>query len=276
MFDDIKVARYEIVLKAGKNGLILPSYKGSTLRGGFGAAFQRVVCSQKDQQCHRCLLMNNCPYAYIFETAPPPGSKALRNYENIPRPFVLEPPLETKTFYGPGERLTFQLVLFGKAINYLPYFIVVFRELGNMGMGKGRRPFYIDAVKAINIHTGDRTTIYDGNNEMVTNLDVTITGKELGDSQGLDDFQDKPNLLTIRFLTMSRLKFAQEYATIPEFHVIIRNLLRRLSSISYFHHGIEPQLDFPGLIEKAQSEVTLIKNETRWEDWERIPGSFYV
>jgi CRISPR/Cas system CSM-associated protein Csm3 (group 7 of RAMP superfamily) len=75
MFDQIKLARYEVILRAGDEGLVLPSYKGSTLRGGFGAAFQRVVCSQRDNDCHHCLLQNTCPYSYIFETAPPPGGE---------------------------------------------------------------------------------------------------------------------------------------------------------------------------------------------------------
>lgn len=61
----------------------------------------------------------------------------------------MEPPLETKTHYHPGEILTFHLVLMGKAINYLPYFIVVFRELGQMGMGKGRKKYHLDEVNTV-------------------------------------------------------------------------------------------------------------------------------
>ncbi|AEG16460.1 hypothetical protein Desku_2958 [Desulfofundulus kuznetsovii DSM 6115] len=86
------VAIYEIILVAGREGLILPPYKGSTLRGGFGRVFQRITCTSRQKDCRNCLLNQHCPYAYIFETSPPPGSEALRNYDNVPRPFVLEPP----------------------------------------------------------------------------------------------------------------------------------------------------------------------------------------
>ncbi|PIV41853.1 MAG: CRISPR-associated protein Cas6, partial [Nitrospirae bacterium CG02_land_8_20_14_3_00_41_53] len=34
-----------------KEPLILPAYKGSTFRGGFGYAFKRVVCAIKDKEC---------------------------------------------------------------------------------------------------------------------------------------------------------------------------------------------------------------------------------
>lgn len=272
MLEYIKIARYEVVLEAGEAGLVLPPYKGSTLRGGFGKAFQQVVCSQRDKDCHCCLLQNTCPYSYIFETAPPPGGQALRKYENIPRPFVLEPPLENKTWYQPGEKLAFQLVLIGKAINYLPYFIVIFRELGRMGIGKGRRKYLLDSVRAVNIKSGEKPVIYHREKEMVTNIDVTVTGSDLAGLPGGSYPGAGPEAesvdLTIRFLTMTRLKFDHQYTSVPEFHIIIRNLLRRLSSISYFHHDRELQLDFAGLIDKAR-EISLVSNRTRWEDWER-------
>lgn len=104
---------------------------------------------------------------------------------------------------------------------------------------------------------------------MVNNLDFTVTGKKLADKQALVSAKNGQPTLNIRFLTMTRLKYAQEYTTVPEFHILIRNILRRISSISYFHHGIELQLDFRELIQKAQEKVFLVKNETHWEDWER-------
>jgi hypothetical protein len=44
----------------------------------------------------------------------------LRKYEKAPHPFVIEPPLETKTHYKPGDAFTFGIVLVGKAADYLP------------------------------------------------------------------------------------------------------------------------------------------------------------
>ncbi|HSW35040.1 MAG TPA: hypothetical protein VLH18_00365, partial [Candidatus Limnocylindrales bacterium] len=151
MFESFRLARYRLTISAGKHGLTLPPYKGATFRGGFGTAFRRVACALREQECLRCLLREQCPYAYIFETSPPVGSQALSKYESIPRPFVLEPPPETKTEYAPGEKLCFNLLLIGRAIQYLPYFIVVFREMEQIGLGRSRRPFILEEVMALGL-----------------------------------------------------------------------------------------------------------------------------
>ncbi|MFQ6058552.1 MAG: hypothetical protein ACE5MB_06720 [Anaerolineae bacterium] len=138
MLERLRIAKYRFSLEA-RDRLELPPYKGSTLRGGFGHVFKRTVCFQKDvPTCDACLLKNNCPYGYLFETSPPADAEVLRTYSDVPVPFVIEPPLDHRTRYQPGELLEFGLVLVGRAINYLPYFIVVFRELGNVGIGRGR------------------------------------------------------------------------------------------------------------------------------------------
>ncbi|MDI7248433.1 MAG: hypothetical protein QME92_13425, partial [Bacillota bacterium] len=95
--EQFRVARYEFVIEA-LDPLSLPPYKGSTLRGGFGSAFKAVSCSdhQRRGECGECLLRHACPYAYVFETAPPEGSEALTKFERVPHPFVFEPPLTTK------------------------------------------------------------------------------------------------------------------------------------------------------------------------------------
>lgn len=107
MLAEFQVAYYRVDLTAGDKGLVLPPYKGSTLRGGFGTAFRWIACACRHEECKNCMLQANCPYAYIFETSPPADSEALSKYENIPRPFVLEPPLENKTLYQKGESLSF-------------------------------------------------------------------------------------------------------------------------------------------------------------------------
>lgn len=72
----------------------------------------------------------------------------MRKYEAAPHPFVIEPPLERKRGYKPGEGITFGLTLVGRAIDYLPYFIYTFNELGKTGLGKGRGKFELKAVRS--------------------------------------------------------------------------------------------------------------------------------
>ncbi|MBZ4653883.1 MAG: hypothetical protein JG781_1222 [Peptococcaceae bacterium] len=264
MFADFKIAKYEITLEAGEEGLHLPAYKGSTLRGGFGTAFRRIACAQPKSPCSQCLLKSNCPYAYIFETEPPPDSLVLKNYDTIPRPFVLEPPLETRTFYGPGERLTFHLLLFGRAIPYLPYFIVVFRELGELGIGKGRKKYRLAELTAVNDLTEEREVVYSGDNQLVRNFDLTVSGRDVLNY----DKTWEQNVLSIDFQTMTRLKFEGRYVGNVPFHILIRNLLRRLSSLYYFHHGVMPNGNFQEIIKQAE-KIRTVSEEFIWVDWER-------
>ncbi|MGO9059332.1 MAG: CRISPR system precrRNA processing endoribonuclease RAMP protein Cas6 [Candidatus Binataceae bacterium] len=74
--------------------------------------------------------------------------------------------------------------------------------------------------------------------------------------------------LTIDFLTQTRLKHEGGWARVPEFQIVFRRLLGRLSSLSRFHCGTPLDVDFKGLIEKA-AEVRLIDNQTRWVSWTR-------
>lgn len=54
--------------------------------------------------------------------------------------------------------------------------------------------------------------------------------------------------------------------------ILIRNLLRRLSLLYYFHCGGDPsEWDFKGIIERAK-EVTVKNRNLRWYDWERYSG----
>lgn len=46
----------------------LPRYKGSALRGGFGAVFKETVCIIEHRDCGRCLWRARCAYPYVFDT----------------------------------------------------------------------------------------------------------------------------------------------------------------------------------------------------------------
>lgn len=275
---DLRLARYAVALEA-IDRLHLPPYKGSTLRGGFGGAFRRVACAQRERPaCAGCLLHETCPYGYAFETPVPAGSEKLRGYESVPRPFVLEPPADAGTEYAPGETLTAGLVLFGRAIPLFPYFIVALREMGDGGIGRGRGRFRLASITAEPPSgAGAALTVYDGAAGKVLAADATLTGEAVtararaawgGAVQGGPAGAGAALRFRLRFETPTRLKFDDRLQPRPEFHILVRSLLRRLSSLAYFHHGFELDLDFRGLIERAAG-VRLVADRTGWVDWER-------
>lgn len=249
----------------------LPLYKGSTLRGGFGHAFKRVVCIQKRRECSDCMVKSTCVYSYVFETSPPEDTEILRLYKNVPHPFVIEPPLTSQRIFKKGEEITFNLVLIGKAIRYLPYFIYTFDELGRIGIGKGKGKFHLKSVTSeIKGHgtedksenAGENGIIYSVEDKILHNHFRVITAKDIFASN------NSPSEIEIEFLTPTRMVFNERLVAEIEFHHIIRTLLRRISSLSYFHCGELLELDFKKLIENAEN-IQCTDSKLRWYDWER-------
>ena len=295
-----KFAQFQFLLKA-VDCINLPAYKGSTFRGAFGHAFKKVVCVRpvrksrealnpaetilkselgvgqrsiisdgvnRERICGSCLLKGKCVYSYIFETPPPSDTSKMRKYPFAPHPFVITPPLEEKRTYREGDTLCFELTLIGKSIDFLPYFIYTFDELGKMGIGKGKGKYQLEEVRAIQVgersktKDGEAILIYSGKDKTLRNTFGVLKLDDLG------SFDLSPSTLHLNFLTPTRLKFDGNLSPKPEFHILFRNLLRRISLIFYFHCGEELVLDFKGLIERSR-EVKVQKEKLSWFDWER-------
>lgn len=261
---DFAVARFRFTLRA-RDTLCLPLYKGSALRGAFGHAFRRLACARKPTDaCAACALATVCAYSLVFAPAPPPGADRLRKYTAIPRPFVFDPPSGDVGLYQPGESLSFGLALIGKAIDFLPYFVLSWMEAGEAGLGRGRGRYQLASVQALHPLRGEAAELLE---------DGRITPRpDLGMKTA--DFQAAAEGLperdpSVRFLTMTRLKTEGHLQDRPEFHILTRNLLRRISALSFFYHGQELAVDFRGLIALAQ-DVRLGRSDVTWREWERF------
>lgn len=261
MLNKFQLTQYKLTLVAKEN-LHLPEYSGSTLRGGFGNTFRKIVCVNRDNECNTCLLRTKCIYSYIFETSPPTDTDKLRKYKDIPRPFIIEPPLEPKQTYIQGDTVEFNLILIGKAIDYLPYFIFTFKELGKIGIGRGRGKYELIRLSAIKENIEQE--IYSSTTDLIKNIDERLTMIDILNEvnhYGTDE-------LTLKFITPIRLKHNDRYVLVPEFHILIRGLLSRISSLAYFHCEEELNVDYHSLIEDAM-EVKIKERHTGWYDWER-------
>lgn len=192
----------------------------------------------------------------------------MRKYPFAPHPFVITPPLEEKRTYREGDTLCFELTLIGKSIDFLPYFIYTFDELGRMGIGKGKGKYQLEEVRAIQV--GERSKvkdeeamlIYSGKDKTLRNNFRVLTVDHIG------AFNFSSSTLHLNFITPTRLKYDGQLSPNLEFHILIRNLLRRTSLLSYFHCEKQLDLDFKGLIEEAKG-VKVQKGNLRWVDWER-------
>jgi hypothetical protein len=241
--------------------LYLPYYKGSTFRGGFGNTFRRVVCALKRQDCTDCMLKAKCIYAYVFETFPDGDAELMHmnRYSKIPHPFIIRPPEDKKKTYEPGETILFKLVLIGRATDYLPYFIYTFDELGKTGIGKGRGKYNL-----VNVHN-DKGIIYNSDEKVIRAFD----SKKIDIQEEFDfKYNDKMSL-TLNFITPVRILYRRRLTVDLAFHMLIRNLLRRVVLLYYFHCEKRiPQHNHKGMIEEAE-KISIVNNSLRWWDWER-------
>ena len=241
-----------------------PFNKGTTIRGGFGTVFRRLVCIDLRLECAACELRYTCPYTTVFNPFVPPAAERLSRNQNIPRPFVVKPPLETKTRYLPGEPLAFDLVVVGSAMDYLPYFIVAFRELGEGGLGLNRARCVLSSLTALGVHN-QVSAVYDGKEGIVRPPQEHLSWHALRSRvPDLGDLQ----ALTVRFLTPTALKAEGEVVTVPQFHHLLKRLRDRVNALSYFYCGEALDVDFKELGQQAET-VKEVAVKGRWIDRDR-------
>jgi hypothetical protein len=266
MLDKLRIARYHFVLQAVEP-IHLPPHKGSSLRGGFGQAFKRMACRKPNGCSQECEQPEECAYGYVFETSPPPDSEVLRTHQAVPRPFVFEVIPDGKTDFRPGEELTFGLVLIGQGIAHLPFFILAFKALGEEGLGKGRGRFQVKQVWAFDPLGPWKTLIYDGASDALRNVDMSIGIAEIEAAAVRLSTEEA----VVHFLTPTRIKHAGEIVHELPFHVLVRSIMRRVSSLTYFHCGQRWETDYRGMIEAAKV-VEVAHTDLRWQDWRRHSG----
>ena len=248
-----------------KEELVLPSYKGSTFRGSFGHILKKVTCNQ-ETVCQDCTIKDNCLYSYIFETPPPEDSIMMRKYPSVPHPFIIEPPEENKRLYMEGDEINFNLVLLGKAIDFFPYFVYTFEEMGKTGLGKSRGKYELSKIYNINPLTEEKEQVFDTKGRIIK-VPPIILDKRYIEERAKEI--NKKEFLKFNFITPLRIKYNNRFLNKKlDFHQFFPSLLRRQSALAYFHYGEEWDLDYKGLINNSR-EIKTEKSFLEWQDWER-------
>ena len=259
----MRLSKYRFTIKP-EHEFILPPFKGSTLRGGFGIALRQSVCVEKRKECVQCVHRYKCIYSYVFETPVPREEKEGKRSkdEYVPHPFVIEPPLDKRQFYGIEDELDFHLILVGRAVDYIPYIIFAFEELGRIGIGKDKGKYSLE--KVISINNDRELLIYDGKSHIQDDFYV-MDSTELVRQAAQLNYQQ----VTFHFLTPTRIKNNGKLTIDIDFVIILRNLLRRLSRLAEVHCDEKWELEWNELIEMANERVSTVHSDLRWHDWKR-------
>jgi hypothetical protein len=242
----------------------LPAYKGGMLRGGFGYAFQQVCCPQAcwgaSDQCGAA----PCPFRWVFATPHPPDTPHLHDLQDVPRPFVVEPPEDGRTRYVAGEALEFSLALFGRGIDYLPYFLFGFARLGQAGLGRERAPARLERVEALRPWQPVGLPIYQDGRAAAETPDLP-----LHDAAGVARrARALPERLRLVLRTPLRLKAGGAFLARLDLPALVQAACWRLSALATFHGGGPWPVDHRALVEQARA-ARVEPERVRWVDWGR-------
>ncbi|AGB40922.1 hypothetical protein Halha_0961 [Halobacteroides halobius DSM 5150] len=244
----------------------LPQHPGSTFRGAFGHGLREIACNIEETKCKECDLKSSCAYSLLFNPFLV-GKEKFRNskrFKDKPRPFVFKPLTNRKEVFREGEQIEFKLNLFGYLDRFLPYIIKAWKYLENQGIGIGRGKFVLSEVWNLNQVAGKQERVYSkdfGFNQMT---EAKITKEDVKQFQNIFT----SNSICLKLVTPTLLKYKGEFVDKIEFHTLMRNLFRRLTSLSLFYGEEQLDIDFGSYLDQAE-EIELVKDNTSWQSWER-------
>lgn len=254
--------------------LVVPALnKGNMLRGGFGHAFRRLCCVPQCKDVKNCPLANSCPYKAIFEPSAPKGADRLSKNQDIPRPFVFRAPATQQTLFEPGQRFEFGLVLIGQALDFVPYFVLSFRELATGGLGLNRAKCNLERIEQIKEfpNKGDfqdcRTEVVYSAKDQLFRAAQFVSANEWIKSRLHNVVDPKCDgavqHLTIRFLTPTFLRVDGDVIHRPDYHHVFKRLRDRINALNTFYGDGPLGADFSGLGKRAE-KVRTISCDAEW------------
>ncbi len=246
----------EVTYKALED-VSLPEYSSSTIRGGFGSMLRRTCCiGPASRTCKQCMISCSCAYARIFESV----GESRSGIEDAPRPFVVRPVLANPGTFRKDETFSFEVVLIGKAIEYVPHVIVTMERMGLAGLGKRRGKARLKKV----VNATRDLVVYDHS------IGELNEGSLLPDK--VDDLSslDLEHRASFDFLTPYRSKIRGTLVSELSFVELIRSLSRRIELLDALYGHKELKLDRRSLVAAASSVRTVGEaTSLHWRDWER-------
>ena len=249
------IARYRLAWTVTEP-IHFPPYAGSTLRGAFGRALRKTACMTHLATCKGCPLYRSCPYTGIFET-PAPAEHQLQKFSQIPNPYVIEAPDWGEKTYQVGECLSFELVLFGRALYHLALIVFAFKRAFNHQVGHGKAQF--DGLYHLDVN-GQLTLIYSETDSEIIEHEQEVCLEHLAPLAG--DVQ--MNLLTPLRLQANGVGLSPVRI---QADTVLMTLVRRISLLNEFHAA--NKLHFPFSDMKAYTQNVQIHKDLQWQDWIR-------
>ncbi|MBQ7617734.1 MAG: hypothetical protein IJS50_02555, partial [Desulfovibrio sp.] len=187
---------------------LFPPYQGSMLRGLLGHNLRRAVCVTHKEDCLNCLLGRTCIFTKLFSLAP-----------KLAPPFCLELPLKSLGNLSSGEIFSFGLILFGYAVEYLPFFVQAFIMGEESGLGQKTKDGF-GRYKLISVKS-NTAELYLAQKEQLKAFEASeLKLPKLGN-------KEEEGELCLNLLTPLRFKQANHLGQRLEFSTLLQLILRR-------------------------------------------------
>jgi hypothetical protein len=261
--------------------LELEQHPGSALRGLlFQGLWERFCMNRAATECATCPLVQTCPVSALVA----PLRDEHPRGRDIPRPFVIRPPLVAAAHADglrlePGQTARFGLTLFGSAGKLFPYVVMAAQVMERNGLGRaleanGRRRgrFVVEQIEAVHPFTGAETRLFTRGHASVQAPAVAVTAADVAARA-----QRLPaEVLTLHFLTPTRLTAQGQRVLRPDLLTLALRLAERLEQVEQEYGNslsgelAEPE-ERPGLaryeqVRELAASGTLVRDETRWVD----------
>jgi hypothetical protein len=223
-------------------------FKGSALRGAWQSHLRTLYCARGDttDPLHQSL----CPVCYLLSREADPSDNR--------RPYAFEPPLTPQTLFRPGDEFNFGITIFGHAVQFLPYIVLSVQQMGEVqGLGRpsnepiggqpsnepiGGRPihagkrrgtFKLLRIDEVNRLTGEAETLYQAGNPTIQMPQHPVTAEwvALYSARLAEELAARGNLLTLEFLTPTRIIQGERLVHQPEFAPLLARLVDRVSTL---------------------------------------------
>ncbi len=244
--------------------LELDEHSGAALRGHLYEAVWRRFCTNRAAStCAECPLNALCPVSALVA---PLREENIRG-RDIPRPYLILPPLKGARALAPGEKLTFGLTLFGSIIELLPYILLSLPTLETVGLGKrgqdGRRgQFKVKRVESYHPLSGERQSIYEAGKAQVHAATLSVTAADVR-AKVATLAKDR---ITLEFLTPTHIKDQERPVGRAEFRPLMHRLLERLSALRVaYGNGQEQSYEERKQYVDLAQHVRCLEDATYWE-----------
>lgn len=245
-------------------------FKGSALRGAFGYALKRAVCTVREKECATCILYGQCLFAKFF-------IEQKNNEEgktpSIPHPYIIESPQNPKRTYAEGEEFEFSLILLGSICEKLPFMVYAFELMGLKGIGRANIATFKNASFEIigiqSVHIQGKPQIYDTVKKRLLHIPhPAVLEYSASNFLQIDTLSQKNQKLTVFLETPLRYKSDNVFHSKLDFEALFKLMIRRTCFVFKEFGEKEPAIDYADLLQKAKN-INIIESNIQWKDQNR-------